>query len=79
MPPRCSFCAREQDEKVRLLEAGSASICNHCVLFAYQAFEAEGSLPEEGSDPGFEDPLLASTQTRMRSYRPPKSDDDSDD
>ena len=75
---RCSFCGREQNERVRLLEANNVMICNHCVLFAYEAFEAEEALPAASSDPGFEDPQLSTTQTRARSYRPPDSDDSQD-
>jgi ATP-dependent protease Clp ATPase subunit len=63
---RCSFCHREQAEPVRLIQAGEVAICNYCVAFAHDAFEAEGALPVEGIDPAFDDPLAVSTETRLK-------------
>ncbi len=67
---QCSFCNRRQDQDVRLLEANEIIICNHCVAFAYEVFDSEGGLPEQGDNPGFEDPTLLSTTTRAKPHEP---------
>ncbi|MBI4700337.1 MAG: hypothetical protein HY744_04065 [Deltaproteobacteria bacterium] len=54
-----------------LLQSSEAAICNHCVLFAYQVFDAEGQLPvaslhESPSRMDDENDELAVTSTRLR-------------
>ena len=62
--PRCSFCQRPQDKEVRLLEAHDVAICNYCVAFAYQVFEAEGEMPALDGGLDYDDPFVGTTSTR---------------
>jgi len=57
---------------VKLLEANNVAICNYCVAFAYQVFEAEGTMPslEEGLD--YDDPFVGTTSTRVIPNTPHK-------
>lgn len=64
-PTACSFCSKPKSERVRLLTANGLSICNYCVAFAHQVFDAEGQLPYEREDPGFMD-FLEDTLTREK-------------
>ena len=68
-PSACSFCGRAQGERVRLLTANGLSICNYCVAFAYQVFDAERQLPIEPEDPGFCDDI-EDTVTRPKGIGP---------
>ena len=64
--PRCSFCKRPQDEHVRLLEAHEVAICNYCVAFAFQVFEAEGQMPAlDAGGLDYDGPFVGTTSTRV--------------